>query len=169
MGDQLIRVDMTTQTATVEEFPEKWKYLGGRSLSARILVEECNATCDPLGPDNVLVLAPGVISGTAAPTSGRMSIGGKSPLTGGIKEANAGGNPAQDMMKLGYRVIIVTGQPADSETRYALDVTADEVTLKEVPDCKGMWNYALIDHLAQSYSENASFVSIARCLSVVAK
>ena len=63
MGDQLIRVDMTTQTATVEEFPEKWKYLGGRSLSARILVEECNATCDPLGPDNVLVLAPGPVDG----------------------------------------------------------------------------------------------------------
>ena len=160
MGDQLIRVDMSNLTATVEDYPEKWKYLGGRALSARILIEECDATCDPLGPDNVLVLAPGVLSGTAAPTSGRMSVGGKSPLTGGIKEANAGGNPAQDMMKLDYRVIIVTGKPADAEARYALDVTADGVELKEVPDCKGMWNYALIDHLAKSYSDNASFVSI---------
>jgi len=160
MADQMIRVDMTTQTATVEDFPEKWKMLGGRSLSARILTEECDAACDPLGPDNILVLAPGVLSGTAAPTSGRMSVGAKSPLTGGIKEANAGGNPAQDMMKLGYRVILVTGQPADREARYALDVTADGATLKEVPDCKGMWNYALIDHLAKSYSANASFVSI---------
>ena len=160
MSDQLIRVDMTTQSVTVEDYPDKWKYLGGRALSARILLEECDPTCDALGPDNVLVLAPGVLSGTAAPTSGRMSVGGKSPLTGGIKEANAGGNPAQDMMKLGYRVIIVTGQPADSEARYALDVTADEVALKEVPDCKGLWNYALIDQLAKSYSANASFVSI---------
>jgi aldehyde:ferredoxin oxidoreductase len=160
MGDQMIRVDMTTQTATVEDFPEKWKMLGGRSLSARILLEECDAACDPLGPDNIFVLAPGVLSGTAAPTSGRMSVGGKSPLTNGIKEANAGGNPAQDMMKLGYRVIIVTGQPSDSEKRYAVDVTAEGVSLKEVPDCKGMWNYALIDHLAKSYSDNASFVSI---------
>ncbi len=160
MGDQLIRVDMSNLTATVEDYPEKWKYLGGRSLSARILLEECDATCDPLGPDNVLVLAPGVLSGTAAPTSGRMSVGGKSPLTGGIKEANAGGNPAQDMMKLDYRVIIVTGKPTDADARYALDVTAEGVELKEVPDCKGMWNYALIDHLAKSYSENASFVSI---------
>jgi aldehyde:ferredoxin oxidoreductase len=160
MGDQLIRVDMTTQTVSVEDFPEKWKYLGGRALSARILVEECDPTCDALGPDNILVLAPGVLSGTAAPTSGRMSVGGKSPLTGGIKEANAGGNPAQDMMKLGYRVIIVTGQPADREARFALDVSADGVSLKAVPDCKGLWNYALIDHLAQSYSANASFVSI---------
>ncbi len=160
MGDQLIRVDMTNLTATVEDFPDKWKMLGGRSLSARILVEECEPTCDPLGPDNLLVLAPGVLSGTAAPTSGRMSVGGKSPLTGGIKEANAGGNPAQDMMKLGFRVIIISGQPADREARYALDVLGNEVSIKEVPDCKGMWNYALIEHLAKSYTANASFGSI---------
>ena len=132
MSDQMIRVHMTTLTASVEDFPDKWKMLGGRALSARILAEECDATCDPLGPDNILVLAPGVISGTAAPTSGRMSVGGKSPLTGGIKEANAGGNPAQDMMKLGYRVILVIGQPADRKARYALDVDADGASLKEV-------------------------------------
>jgi len=159
-GDRLIRVDMTQQSVEITPFPEDWKLLGGRALSARILLEECDAGCEPLGPDNVLVMAPGVLSGTAAPTSGRMSIGGKSPLTGGIKEANAGGNPAQDLMKLGYRAVIVTGQPADPDKRYAVDVTAEGASVKEVPDCKGMWNYALIDHLAESYSKGASFVSI---------
>ncbi len=109
-GDRMIRVDMTKQTAEVVDFPDEWKLLGGRGLSAKILVKECDPTCDPLGPDNVLVMAPGVMSGTAAPTSGRISIGGKSPLTNGIKEANAGGNPGQDLMKLGFRCIIVTGR-----------------------------------------------------------
>ncbi len=159
-GDRLIRVDMTSQTATSEPFPEEWKLLGGRALSAKILLAECDPACDPLGPDNVLVMAPGVLAGTAAPTSGRISIGGKSPLTGGIKEANAGGNPGQDLMKLGYRAVVVTGQPSDPEKRYALDVSADGLAVKEVPDCKGLWNYALIDHLAQSYSKTASFISI---------
>jgi aldehyde:ferredoxin oxidoreductase len=159
-GDRLIRVDMTNQTVSIDPYPEDWKLFGGRSLSARILLEECDPSCDPLGPDNVLVMAPGVVSGTAAPTSGRISIGGKSPLTGGIKEANAGGNPGQDLMKLGYRAVIVRGQPADPEKRYALDVTADGASVKEVPDCKGMWNYALIDHLAKSYTPTASFISI---------
>ena len=112
-GDRMIRLDMTSQTAEAVPFPDEWKLLGGRALSARILLEECDPTCDPLGPDNVLVMAPGVLSGTGAPTSGRISMGGKSPLTGGIKEANAGGNPGQDLMKLGYRCIIVKGQPAD--------------------------------------------------------
>ncbi|MCH2171042.1 aldehyde ferredoxin oxidoreductase [Myxococcota bacterium] len=158
--DRLIRVDMTSQTVSIVPFPEEWKMLGGRALSARILLEECNPACDPLGPENVLVLAPGVLTGSAAPTSGRLSVGGKSPLTGGIKEANAGGNPSQDLMKLGYRGIVVTGQPADAEQRWALDVDKDGATLKTVPDCKGMWNYALIEHLAKSYSKTASFISI---------
>ncbi len=159
-GDRLIRVDMTTQTATTEAFPEEWKLLGGRALSARILLEECDPACDPLGPDNVLVMAPGVISGTAAPTSGRISIGGKSPLTGGIKEANAGGNPGQDLMKLGYRAVIVKGQPQDSEKRYALDVTDGGVEVVDATPHKGKWNYALIDDLAKSYSQTTSFISI---------
>ncbi|MEM7409738.1 MAG: aldehyde ferredoxin oxidoreductase N-terminal domain-containing protein [Myxococcota bacterium] len=159
-GDRLIRVDMTNQSVEIVDFPEDWKYLGGRGLSAKILLAECDPTCDPLGPDNVLVMAPGVISGTSAPTSGRISIGGKSPLTGGIKEANAGGNPGQDLMKLGYRAIVVTGQPADGSKRYALDIGTDGASVKEANDTKGMWNYALIDHLAKSYPESASFISI---------
>ena len=159
-GDRMIRVDMTNQTASVEDFPDEWKLLGGRALSAKILLAECDPTCDALGPDNVLVIAPGTMAGTSAPTSGRISIGGKSPLTGGIKEANAGGNPGQDLMKLGYRCMIVKGKPADGDKRYAVDVTADGATVKEANDTKGMWNYALIDHLAKSYTDTASFISI---------
>ncbi len=159
-GDRLIRVDMTTQSTSIEPYPEEWKLLGGRALSAHILLEECDPTCDPLGPDNVLVMAPGVVSGTAAPTSGRISIGGKSPLTGGIKEANAGGNPGQDLMKIGYRVIIVKGQPSDSEMRYGLEVTAEGARVVEAPETKGKWNYALVEGLAEVYSKTASFITI---------
>jgi aldehyde:ferredoxin oxidoreductase len=158
--DRLIRVDMTQQSVAIEPFPEKWEVLGGRALTARILLEECEPTCDPLGPDNVFILAPGLLAGTAAPTSGRLSVGAKSPLTNGIKEANAGGEPAQDLMRLGYRAVVVTGKPADADKRWALDVTAEGASLKEVPDCKGLWNYALIEHLSSTYSDTASFVSI---------
>ena len=159
-GDRLIRVDMTHQTASIEPYPDEWKLLGGRALSARILLTECDATCDPLGPDNILVLAPGVLAGTSAPTSGRISVGGKSPLTGGIKEANAGGDPGQDLMKIGYRVVIVTGKPADPERRYAIDITADEVKVIPADEHKGKWNYALIEDLAKTYPKKASFISI---------
>ena len=158
--DKIIRVDMTNQTASVEAFPDRWQWLGGRALSARILLEECAADCEPLGADNVLILAPGLLAGSSAPTSGRLSVGGKSPLTGGIKEANVGGDAGQDLMKLGYRVVIVTGKPADAELRFGLNVSADEVALVSADEHKGKWNYALIEDLCKTYSKKASFVSI---------
>ena len=159
-GDRLILVDMTDGSVTIEPYPDEWQLLGGRALSARILLRDCDPTCDPLGPDNVLVLAPGVVSGTSAPTSGRLSVGGKSPLTKGIKEANVGGDPGQALMKLGYRAIVVKGQPADPERRYALDVTGDGVRLIGADEHKGRWNYALIADLTKTYSKTASFISI---------
>ena len=158
--DRLIRVDMTRQTATIESFPEKWKLLGGRGLSARILLEECDPTCDPLEAENVFVLAPGLLAGSSAPTSGRLSVGGKSPLTGGIKEANVGGDAGQDLMKLGYRAVIVTGKPENPDLRYGLSVFADEVTVVVADEHKGKWNYPLIEDLCKVYSKKASFVSI---------
>ena len=115
----------------------------------------------PLGPDNVLVLAPGVLSGTTAPTSGRISVGCKSPLTGGIKEANAGGNPAQHLMKLGFRAIVVKGQPADTNKRYGLEVDENGARIVAADDYKGLWNYACCEKLLANYSKNASAISIA--------
>ncbi len=159
-GDRMIRVDMTQQKAEIVPFPDAWKLLGGRGLSARILLEECDPKCDPLGPANVLVMAPGVVSGTAAPTSGRISMGGKSPLTQGIKEANAGGNPGQDLMKLGFRCIVVTGQPKDAGKRFGLEVGADGVKVVPADAHKGKWNYKLIEDLGKQYPKTASFISI---------
>ncbi len=158
-GDQLIRVDMSSQTATTEPYPEEWKLFGGRALSARILLQECDPTCDPLGPDNVFVLAPGVLAGTAAPTSGRLSVGAKSPLTGGLKEATAGGPPGQHLMKLGYRAVIVKGKPADPDRRYGLEVDAEGVRVVEADDTKGKLNYDLCEQLSQRYPKTASFIS----------
>ena len=159
-NDKIIRVDMSAQQVTVQEYPEQWKYLGGRSLSARILLEECDATCDALGPDNILVLAPGILSGTSAPTSGRLSVGCKSPLTGGIKEANTGGEAGQDLMKLGYRAIVVSGQPADMSRRWGLEISADEIRLVAADDYRGMWNYAACEKLLANYPDSASAISI---------
>jgi len=160
VDDKLIRVDMTDLSTRIDAFPEKWKYLGGRALSARILLEECDPECAPLESENIFVLAPGLLAGTSAPTSGRLSVGGKSPLTGGIKEANVGGDPGQDLMKLGYRAIIITGQPADPERRYALDVNGESATVLPADEHKGKWNYPLIEDLTKTYSKKASFISI---------
>lgn len=160
MSDRMMRVDMTDQTLTIEDFPAEWKLLGGRALSAKILLAECDATCDPLGAENVLVMAPGVLAGTSAPTSGRMSFGAKSPLTQGIKEANVGGNPGQDLNKLGYRAIIVTGKPSDPDKRWGIEVDGDGARLVECDDLKGLWNYATCEKLSERYSAKASFITL---------
>lgn len=159
-NEKIIRVNMTDMSVSTEDFPADWKLLGGRALSARILLNECDPTCDPLGPDNILVLAPGVLSGSSAPTSGRLSVGCKSPLTGGIKEANAGGDPGQDLVKLGYRAIVVTGQPADRDKRWGLEVTEEGLKLVEADDYKGMWNYPSCKKLFGNYTKTASAISI---------
>lgn len=157
-GDLLLRIDMTTQTLTIEPYPEKWRLLGGRALSARVLLEECDPECDPLGPDNVLVFAPGVLAGTAAPTSGRLSVGAKSPMTGGSKEANTGGNPGQHFTKLGYRCVIVTGQPADASARFGLELDANGARIVPADDLRGVWNYPACETLSERYPKQTSFV-----------
>jgi len=92
MTKDILRIDMSRLTAVREKLPEKWARWAGRALTSAIVFDEVDPTCHPLGPYNKLVFAPGWVTGTpAAPSSGRTSFGAKSPLTGGIKESNAGG------------------------------------------------------------------------------
>ena len=107
------RVNTKTQQLSKEEVPDKWIKLGGRGLIARILVDEVPPTCDPLGPENKLIFAPGLLVGHRLSSCDRISIGGKSPLTGGVKEANAGGSTGLKITHLGCSVIILEDQPED--------------------------------------------------------
>ena len=74
-----------------EAVPQTWERLGGRALIAKILVDEVPGTCEPLGPLNKLIYTPGLLVGHMLSSCDRISVGGKSPLTRGVKEANAGG------------------------------------------------------------------------------
>ncbi len=109
----IIRVDMGTRTYKLEDVPEAYRHLGGRGLTSTIIYDEVDPQCHPLGPNNKLVIAPGILTGTTAPTSSRLSVGGKSPLTGGIKEANAGTSFAPAMAKMRIKALILEGQPAE--------------------------------------------------------
>jgi len=112
--ERFLRIDMTDRTATFEPVPEKYKGRAGRWLTSSIVHDEVPADCHPLGPNNKLVFSPGIVTGTAAPTSSRISVGGKSPLTGTIKESNAGTGWGRRLARLGIRAIIVEGEPGDA-------------------------------------------------------
>lgn len=111
MMQRILRVNMTNRTATFEEVPEKYKERAGRWLTSSIVASEVPPTCHPLGPKNKLVISAGLTSGTSSPTSARVSIGGKSPLTGTIKESNAGTAFAHMLARLRIKSIVVEGKP----------------------------------------------------------
>ena len=109
------RIDTHTKQNRIEDVPENWKHLGGRGLLAKIMLDEVAPTCDPLGPNNKLVFSPGLLVGHRLSSLDRISIGGKSPLTGGIKEANAGGRTGYHLTQLGIKALIIEGRPEGDE------------------------------------------------------
>lgn len=159
-SDRILRVDTSSGRLGFEPFPRAWRLLGGRALTARILAEECDPRCEPLGPGNRLVIAPGVLSGSGAPTSGRVSFGGKSPLTGGIKEANAGGEVGRQLMRLGIRAVVVSGAPADGARRFGLEIDRGGARLVPADALSGCFNYALCEQLRRRYPKSAAFVVV---------
>ena len=94
-------IDLSNRATEIKEGEGEEVIVVGRHLIAKKLLENGVATVDPLGPATPLSFSAGPFAGSNFSNANRLSVGCKSTLTGGIKEANAGGNPAQDMMKLG--------------------------------------------------------------------
>jgi aldehyde:ferredoxin oxidoreductase len=159
MAEKIYRVNMTTLTATVEDVPEKWSVLGGRGLTSNIVAHEVNPTCNPLGAQNKLVFAPGMLGGTTCPNSGRLSAGAKSPLTGTIKESNAGGTAAQCLARLGIKALIIEGLP-EKDAWYGLHVTKDGVAIQEEKTLVGKGNYAVMKTLIKKHGDKTGMLSI---------
>src|SRR5512137_147129 len=125
---KLLRVDMNQFQARWEPVPAMYERLGGRALIARILLEEVPPACDALGPHNKLIFAPGLLGGVNVTTCGRLSVGGKSPLTRGAKEANAGGTAGDALGKLDIKAVVVEGQAAKGNW-YVLHIAGDSAEL----------------------------------------
>jgi len=143
---QILRVNMSDLSVTKELLPQKWARYGGRALTSAIVFNEVPPAADPLGPENVLVFAPGTFGGTSTPNGGRMSVGAKSPLTHGIKESNSGGQAAHALAKIGISALVITGEPADSSARYMLTIETDgSAELSRVDDWKDVGNYEVAE------------------------
>ncbi len=144
--NKILRVNMSDLTTKVEAVPAEWAGHGGRGLTSTIVAAEVPPTCHPLGPNNKLVFAPGLLTGTPAANSGRLSAGAKSPLTGTIKESNAGGTAAQMLARLGIKALIIEGLPK-ADAWYSLHVNNDGVTVQEETELIGKGNFAVIEAL----------------------
>ncbi len=156
---KILRVNMTSRTAIYENVPDKYKFLGGRGLTSTVVCDEVDPTCHPLGPNNKLVFAPGIVTGTNAPTSGRVSVGGKSPLTGGIKESNAGTGWSQLVARLGLKAIVVEGYPTD-DGWWGLHITKDGATFFPADEYAGKGLYEVYPLLFEKFGQKVGIAAI---------
>jgi aldehyde:ferredoxin oxidoreductase len=157
---QFIRVNMSEQTVKVEDVPQDYVGLGGRGLTSIMINNEVPPTCDPLGPENKLIFAPGLLSGTLLVNTSRISIGAKSPLTGTIKESNAGGTVAAALGKLGITAIIVEGLAPQGKLFNLIIDDNGRATLEAADDYKGMRTYALVEKLLEGHGEKNGVLCI---------
>ncbi len=160
MAKKILRINMGDLSYVYEEVPGKWAKWAGRGLTSAIVADEVDPTCHPLGPNNKLVIAPGWVSGTpAAPSSGRTSFGGKSPLTGGIKESNSGGLSSQKIAKLGLAAIILEGNPEKGKW-YTLVITKDGVSFDNADDILGKGMYKVDEILWKKFPNEPAVIGI---------
>jgi aldehyde:ferredoxin oxidoreductase len=128
-------------------------------LTSAIVSREVPPLCHPLGGETKLVIAPGLLSGTAGAQSGRVSVGSKSPLTGGIKESNSGGQPSQVLAKLGYNAIVLEGKPATDDL-YKVFINKDGVKITKDNSLRMLPNYDLVEKMKQEYGDKICCISI---------
>jgi aldehyde:ferredoxin oxidoreductase len=152
---QIWRINVQTQTLTTEPVPAPWEKLGGRGLLARIMLDEVPPTCEPLGPRNKLIFAPGLLVGHMVSSTDRISIGGKSPLTGGIKEANAGGRTGLHMVMMGMHALIIEGFPAEKGL-WVLHLSLEGAQWEKAGDLTGLGVYETSRKLVERYGEKVA-------------
>ena len=159
--DKILRINMSADKGPTgkEEPVGGYAGLGGRAMTSAIISSEVPPQCHPLGKDNKLVFAPGLLCGTPANMTGRLSVGFKSPLTAGIKESNAGGPAGQILARLGYAALIIEGKPKN-DALFRIVVKKDGFEIEPVDHLKLKGNYDTVEKIKGGFSEEAAFISI---------
>jgi aldehyde:ferredoxin oxidoreductase len=155
----IYRVNMTDLSVRTEEPSAEYRKLGGRALTSAMVEAEVPADCHPLSVENKLVITPGMLTGTGAPCSGRISAGAKSPLTGGIKESNAGGMGGIALATLGVHAIVLEGKPQPGKW-YRLLVNKDGLRIEPADALSGLGNYDTVARLHAEFGDKVSIISI---------
>ena len=157
---KVLRANVSSSKVTYEPVPEDWLPYGGRALVARFMLDEIPPTCDPLGPHNKLIWAPGLLVGHMLSSIDRISLGGKSPLTGGIKEANAGGTTGMRMAWLDLFALILEGAPPSGGAWQILYVSQDGARFEPADDLVGLGLHETGQRLRQRFDDRIGISAI---------
>ncbi len=160
-GGKILWIDLNREKASI------WKndpslalnYVGGRGLAIRILWDHLKPGTDPLHPDNLLIFAVGPLTGFNLPSSGKLVIASKSPLTGGYGDGNIGTRASVMMRKAGFDAIVVEGKAEEPTYIYIED---DEVDFKSARDYWGLSASEIHDELTSIYGRDAGILTIGK-------
>ena len=161
MQNKFIRVNTKTKEIKILDVPEKYRFHGKRGLVDRFLIDEVPPQCDPLGPENKLIFCTGTFGGSTFPVTGRMSAGGKSPLTGTIKEASVGGMIGPYMANQGIKMIALDDKPDDSAEWQILLIDGDgKPSLISAAEYMGLGTYAVCEKMFAKYGKNIAIMTL---------
>lgn len=152
--NKILRVNMSEYTIYEEPVNKSYLTAGGRLLISKIFLDEIKPSCHPLGANNKFILATGLLNGTNITSSGRLSIGGKSPLTNGIKESNSGGIVANRLAQMDIKAVIIEGRPKSAQL-YNLIIGANDYRLEPADDLAGKGVYETTNLLLSKYPDSA--------------
>ncbi len=154
----ILRIDLTKKSVHVEHRSDE--LLGGRLLTATLIAGEVDPGAEPLSPENKLVCATGPLAGWGISCSGRLSMGGKSPLTGGIKESNSGGNVADSLASLDCRALVCSGAYPRDEPGLVVVEGLDDVRFVSGDGYWGLGLEALAAKLRAEWGDGYAFIGI---------
>lgn len=153
-------IDMKTLTVSKEPLDAEYQELGGKSLIAAYLMKNVPPQCDPLNEQNQLLLCTTVFAGTKLTTAHRLSVGAKSPLTGGIKESNAGGSAAAFLAEQGIKLIVVKELPVNDDLWLLHIDEKGNASLKDAKMYEGVNNYAFVEKVCERFVNKLATISI---------
>lgn len=138
---QILKVDLSSRQMRVDRLGEDFyrRYLGGRGVILYYLLNETPSGIDAFAVENLLIFAPGILTGTVLPGSGRHAVGAKSPLTGALASGEAGGFWGAELKRAGYDAIVISGK---SETPVYLWIYDGKV---EICDASHLWGKLTAD------------------------
>jgi aldehyde:ferredoxin oxidoreductase len=145
----VLRVDLTEGIVHKEPLDEAFSraYIGGRGFTSRMQYDLIPPDVDPLGPENVLIIAPGALTGTSAPSAARFVVAARSPLTGILGDANSGGFVGAVLKRAGYSLVLIHGKSARP---VYLKIDDDEVKLCDARHLWGEEVHAAVDAIRQT-------------------
>ncbi|NPV88140.1 aldehyde ferredoxin oxidoreductase family protein [Coprothermobacteraceae bacterium] len=155
---KILRVNLSTGEIKTEQLDMDLakKFIGGRGLASKILMDEVDPKVDPLSPENKIIYATGPLSGTNAPTGGRYMVVTKGPLTGTIASSNSGGYFGAELKFAGWDMVIVEGK---AEKPVYLSIHDDKVEIKDASHLWGKTVFEVTDVLADEFGDGKARVA----------